>query len=224
MSLRLTGSCLELGKIALCKLVSPVHYHVRLFAHQMTSTSITLLERIRRKSDQAAWERFVVLYTPLLLQWSRRAGFAEQDAADLVQDMFAKLLVEMPQFEYDADRGSFRGWLKTVTVNLCRERQRKRLIAQGRGGGDDPFGSLPARDNWEARWDAEYHDYLVRRALEIMQSQFEAQTWRAAWEVTVNRLTAEETGKKLGLSVASVYVAKSRVMRRLRKELAGLLD
>lgn len=60
--------------------------------------------------------------------------------------------------------------------------------------------------------------------MEIMQAQFEPRTWQAAWEMTANRLSAAETGQKLGLSEAAVYVAKSRVLRRLRQELAGLLD
>src|SRR6185369_6361079 len=89
----------------------------------MLSTSVTLLERVRKRDDQAAWERFVALYTPLLYRWAQRAGLADQDAADLVQDVLVLLMQELPNFEYDAARRNFRGWLKTVTINKCRERQ-----------------------------------------------------------------------------------------------------
>jgi RNA polymerase sigma-70 factor, ECF subfamily len=189
----------------------------------MTSTSHTLLLRLRRREDHGAWERFVVLYTPLLLRWTQRAGFAEQDAVDLVQDVFAILIVEMPRFEFDNSRGPFRAWLKTVTLNQCRDRQRKRLIAPN-GGQDQILAELPGNDVLEALWETEYQEQILRRAMEVMQSQFEPKTWQAAWEMTANRLTALETGQKLGLSEAAVYVAKSRVLRRLRQELAGLLD
>lgn len=112
----------------------------------MTSTSLTLLQRVRRREDRDAWERFVVLYTPLLLRWVQRSGLSEEDAVDLVQDVFATLLVELPRFEYDAHRGPFRAWLKTVTLNQCRDRHRKRLIAQGRGGDDEHLAAVPGSD------------------------------------------------------------------------------
>ena len=90
----------------------------------MHSTSVTLLARVRRRDDQAAWQRFVELYAPLLFRWAQRAGMPDADAADLVQDVLTALLDELPNFEYDAHR-SFRGCLKAVTINKCRERQRR---------------------------------------------------------------------------------------------------
>jgi len=190
----------------------------------MASTSLSLLQRVRRSDDHAAWERFVVLYTPMLLRWSRSAGLNEQDAVDLVQDVFSILLVELPRFEYDPTRGSFRAWLKTVTVNQCRKQQRKRQIAEGRGGDDDLLPTLPGGDAWEAYWDAEYQTHLIRRALEVMKAQFEPRLWQCCWELTVNGLSAAEIGRKLGMSESAVYVAKFRVIRHLRQELADLLD
>ena len=189
----------------------------------MHSTSVTLLGRVRRSDDQAAWQRFVALYTPLLFRWSQRAGLAEADAADLVQDVLLTLLKELPKFQYDAGR-SFRSWLKTVTTNKCRERQRRKRPAAGQGGENDPLQAVPAADQWEEFWNAEYQQQLVRRALEIMQTEFEPKTWRTCWEHTVNDKTAAAIGQELGLSEGAVYVAKSRVLRRLRQELAGLLE
>src|SRR5207302_9807265 len=76
--------------------------YLQLRSRSMLSTSVTLLERVRQRDDQAAWERFVALYTPLLYRWAQRAGLADQDAADLVQDVFVLLMKELPSFEYDA--------------------------------------------------------------------------------------------------------------------------
>lgn len=190
----------------------------------MSTTSLSLLQRVRRREDHVAWERFVVLYTPLLLRWSRRAGLTEQDAVDLVQEVFSILLVELPRFEYEAARGSFRGWLKTVTVNQCRKHHRKRQLAEGRGGDDDVLPSLPGGDAWEAFWDAEYQTYLIRRALDVMKAQFEPRLWQCCWDLMVNEMTAAEIGQKLSMTESAVYVAKFRVIRRLRQELDGLLD
>ncbi len=190
----------------------------------MPLTSLSLLQRVRQREDHAAWERFVVLYTPMLLRWSQRAGLSEQDAVDLVQDVFARLLVEMPRFEYDATRGSFRAWLKTVVTHLCRDRQRKQLLAQGCGGEDNPLAAIPGRDDWEAFWNAEYQDHLIRRALEVMQAQFEPRLWQCCWDLTVKGHSAAEVGERLGMTESAVYVAKFRVLRHLRQELAGLME
>lgn len=189
----------------------------------MLSTSVTLLQRVRRRDDHAAWERFVALYTPLLFRWAQRAGLAEADAGDLVQEVMILLLHELPTFEYDSRR-NFRGWLKTVTINKCRERQRRRVLAAGVGGEADPLAVLAGGDDLEEFWNAEYRQHLVGKALEIMRSEFEPKTWQACWEHAVHDKTAAAVGQELGMSEAAVYVAKSRVLRKLRQELAGLLE
>lgn len=148
-TLRIVDRCAKMFAVAdICRCV------LRAFLF-VTTTSITLLQRVRDRQDQAAWERFVSLYTPLLMRWAGRAGLAQQDAVDLVQDLFATLLIEMPRFEYDPARGLFRAWLKTLTMNQCRKQQRKRLVAEGRGGDDDLLPMYPDNDVWEALWNQE---------------------------------------------------------------------
>ena len=164
------------------------------------------------------------MYTPLLYRWAQRAGLADQDAADLAQDVLVLLMKELPIFEYDDARRNFRGWLKTVTINKCREMQRRRVLAAGVGGEDDPLQAMAGGGDLEEFWNAEYRQHLVRKALEVMRTEFEPKTWQACWEHTVNDKTATEVGQELGMSEAAVYVAKSRVLRRLRQELAGLLE
>lgn len=187
----------------------------------MTTTSVTLLERLKKPDDQAAWERFADLYTPLLLCWARRAGLTEADAADHVQDVLLLLLDKLPAFAYD-QRQNFRGWLRTVALNKLREQLRRRKVTAA-GGDVDQLHDVAVPDGLEQYWDTEYHQHLVACALNIMQSEFESTTWRACWEHTVSGRSAAEVGRELGLSEGAVYVAKSRVLRRLRHELAGLL-
>ena len=92
----------------------------------MENTPPSLLERVRLSIDQQAWERFVQLYTPLLHHWARKLGVPDEDAADLIQYIFAVLVRRLPEFRYDARR-RFRGWLWTITLNKWRERRRHRL-------------------------------------------------------------------------------------------------
>jgi RNA polymerase sigma-70 factor (ECF subfamily) len=187
----------------------------------MNTTQVSLLERLRQPNEQAAWEHFVQLYTPLLCQWARRLGFQGQDEPDLVQDIFAILVRKLPEFRYDPQK-RFRGWLWTVAANKARERRRQAALPVQ--ASEDSLNDLPARDDTEAVSEAEYREYLVRRALELMQAEFEPTTWKAFWECVTAERPAADVAAELSISIDSVYAAKSRVLRRLRRELEGLLD
>jgi RNA polymerase sigma-70 factor, ECF subfamily len=92
----------------------------------MTTTPASLLERLREPFEPEARERFVSLYTPLLYTWGRQVGLQEQDTADLVQDVFVKLVKVLPTFTYHAHKGGFRRWLRTVTLNTWRDQRKRR--------------------------------------------------------------------------------------------------
>src|SRR5437588_831842 len=99
----------------------------------MHTTSGSLLERLRQPADQEPWTRLVKLYTPLLFFWARRLGLHDADAADLVQDVFTTLVQKLPGFQYDQNKG-FRNWLRTVTLNKWRDRQRRHAVAPVEAG------------------------------------------------------------------------------------------
>lgn len=162
------------------------------------------------------------LYTPLLYSWARNACGASQDADDLVQDVLTHLVRKMPEFEYDRQR-SFRNWLKTVTLNVWRNRQRRRQVTVV-GGSEAHLSDLPTEDLTKAFEESEYRSHLLSRALGLMQAEFHSTTWKACWEHVVSGRTAAEVAAELGISEGAVYVAKFRVLRRLRQELQGLLD
>jgi RNA polymerase sigma-70 factor (ECF subfamily) len=187
----------------------------------MEETSASLLERLREPNPTAAWERFVHLYTPLLCHWAKRLGVAGPDVDDLVQEVFTLLLQKMPAFQYDASQ-RFRAWLWTTVLNKHRERLR-RNGAPERSLAD--LASEPATpDQLDALIAADYRQYLVQRALALMENDFQPATWRAFWECTVNERPAVEVAAELKLSLDAVYAAKSRVLRRLRAEMHELLD
>lgn len=188
----------------------------------MLTTSVTLLERLRSSSSREGWSRFVDLYTPMMFQWARNCGLSTEDAADLIQDVFAALLKKLPDFTYDSKK-TFRGWLKTVTLNLWRDRQRAVATRRLPGGGEwieDVVGPDPVKLFEEE----EYRTYLVSQALKLMQTEFNQTTWRAAWLYGVDGRPADDVAKELGISVTAVYCAKSRVLNRLRRELSGLIE
>jgi RNA polymerase sigma-70 factor (ECF subfamily) len=187
----------------------------------MMDTPVSLLERLRRPRAQDAWARFAELYTPLIYSWARRVGLPPQDAADLVQDVFVTLLQKLPEFTYDRHK-SFRAWLRTVTLNKWRDNCRRRAAAPLATNG--ALADVPGPDGLDAFWDAEYHRHLVGRAMSIMRTEFEPTTWQACWECVAGGKSAAEVGALLGISENAVYIARCRVLRRLRRELVGLMD
>jgi RNA polymerase sigma-70 factor (ECF subfamily) len=187
----------------------------------MNTTPVSLLEQLRQPAAQGAWEVFVRLYTPLLFHWARGLGLQDQDAADLVQDVFTTLVQKLPEFAYDRHR-SFRGWLRTITVNKWRD-SRRRHAPQPLEPGDEPVAP-PAPSDAKFFAEEEYRRHVLARALELMQTDFQPTTWRAFWEHGVCGRPAAAVAAELGLTVGAVYAAKCRVLDRLRKELQGLLD
>jgi RNA polymerase sigma-70 factor (ECF subfamily) len=183
----------------------------------MHTTSMSLLDRLKQPADQESWARLVNLYTPLLLFWARRLGLQDSDAQDLVQDVFALLIKKLPHFSYNRDL-SFRGWLRTVVYNQWRKKRTTRMLTDaGLSGVADPE---QAADIGEA----EFQQQLAVRALQLMQAEFQPTTWRACWETVVCGRCAADVAHELGISVNAVYLARCRVLRRLRQELEGMLD
>jgi len=178
------------------------------------------MERLRKPDEPRAWSRFVELYTPLLFFWCRRLGLSPQDAEDLVQDVFTVLIQKLPEFTYDEQK-SFRGWLRKVVLNKWNDRQRRRQLPKASAEEADAH-QLTAAEN-SPFWEGEHRQFLVRRALELMQAEFEPTTWKAFWAFVVEGKTGSQVAAELGISEGAVYVAKCRVLRRLRQELREFL-
>jgi RNA polymerase sigma-70 factor (ECF subfamily) len=185
-------------------------------------TPASLLERLRQPREVEAWTRFVQLYTPLLYDWSRRLGLQASDAEDLVQDVFTVLVRRLPEFHYDRGK-SFRGWLRTVLLNRWRDRSPKRAmpatVVQS-----DFLANVPAPEADLDFAEREYRTYLVDRTLQLLQAEFPELSWKAFTQYVLARRPATEVASELQVSVNIVYLAKSRVLSRLRQELTGLLD
>ncbi len=188
----------------------------------MDQTPVSLLERLRRPDDPDAWPRFVALAAPFLFDVARRWGLQDADAADVVQDVFAVLAQKLPAFRYDPAH-SFRSWLRTVLLNKCRDR-RRRLAAAAVEPPGRPLPEVAVPDPADAFADEEYRRALAVRALRLMRAEFAEATWRACWEQVVHDRPAAEVARELGITVNMAYLARSRVLARLRQELAGLLE
>jgi RNA polymerase sigma-70 factor (ECF subfamily) len=191
------------------------------------ATRHTLLVKLRDPGDAAAWAEFVALYQPLLYRLARTQGLQPADADDLCQDVFRAVGRTVEGWEPDLARGRFRGWLFTVARNLALN-----TLTRGkrhRGAGDTAahaaLNQVPAADPaLTAEFDAEYRRRLFRWAADQVRDEFTPATWQAFWATAVEGRPPAAVAADLGLSVGAVYVAKSRVLARLRKRIEQLGD
>jgi RNA polymerase sigma-70 factor (ECF subfamily) len=193
----------------------------------VTETPVSLLDRLTDRADAEAWQRFVALYTPFIRGWLRRDPKLLADADDLVQEVLAAASRDLPGFERRRP-GSFRAWLRTITVNRIRAHWKSRradpLAQPGRQSGDllaqlaDPASPL------SRQWDQEHDIHVAHRLLEQVAPDFEPSTFRAFEQVTLHERKSADVAVELNLSRNAVLLAKSRVLQRLRELGRGLLD
>ena len=194
------------------------------------TTRASLLVRLRDGQDHDAWRQFVELYAPVVYAFARRRGLQDADAADLMQDVMRSVARNAPRMEYDPKRGTFRGWLYTVTRNKIYNflnGQRHRPRGTGDTDAHERLDATPARDDGEgpdADWEKEYQRRLSARAMERVRGEFQPATWQAFWQTAVEGKAAAEVGAGLKMSPGAVYVAKSRVLARLRDEVRRMME
>ena len=184
----------------------------------MHDTPATLLHRLCDEPAPGDWERFVRLFTPLLRRWATRLEVADSAAEDLLQDAFVVLIRELPKFRYDPTR-SFRAWLWTVfrrVVLAWRGRQPQAAAAL------EHLEELASPDSIAEGTEAEYRRYLLGRIVQIVQTDFPNSTWRIFEQVAIEGRPGVDVARDYGVTVNAVYLARSRVLARLREELSGL--
>jgi RNA polymerase sigma factor (sigma-70 family) len=193
----------------------------------LPDTRATLLARLRDPADGEAWREFTRLYAGVVYGFARRRGLQDADAADLMQDVLRSVAAHAGRLEYDPARGRFRNWLFTVTRNKLYtflDAQRRRVRATGDPDGRDRLEEVPAEQDGETEWDREYERQRFAVAADQVRGEFTAPTWKAFWGTAVDGRGAKEVGAQLGLSPGAVYVAKSRVLARLREKVRELED
>ena len=189
------------------------------------STHGSLLVRVRDLTDREAWASFVQIYAPVVYRYVRRRGLQDADAADVSQEILRRVAAAMQEFRYDRQRGSFRGWLFTVTRNTLQnflegaQRRTATLATYARQVIERPTDEEPA----DAQiWDEEYERQLLAEAAERVRPRFSDTTWQAFWQTAVEEKGAADVAHALGISVGALYVARSRVLARLRTEVESL--
>jgi len=172
----------------------------------MSVTRQSLLLRAR-VGDESAWNDLVVLYKPLLLAWLRKQGVPPSDIDDLLQ--------------------AFRSWQRTIACNRTADFGRspgRNGRAQSSDASSVLFPLEQPDSDLNRRWDEEHDQYVLRCLLDLVEQEFEPPTLHAFRRLALDEVPGAAVAAELGVSVGAVYVAKSRVLMRIREFADGLID
>jgi RNA polymerase sigma-70 factor (ECF subfamily) len=189
-------------------------------------TRPSLLIRLRDTADTEAWIEFVRLYTPLVFSYCARHGLQEADAADVSQEVMRVAAKAMPGFQYDPNRGRFHAWLLQTTRHRLHKfftRAQREPRAASETAIERHFDQESGPDE-QARWEDEYRQRLFDWAAEKARPEFHSATWEAFWLTAVDSVSVKEVAAKLGISVGAIYIARSRVIARLRELIEMVAD
>ena len=192
----------------------------------MIPTSVSLLDRLKAAGPHASdWDRLQGIYLPLIRRWLGRVPGLGAEADDLAQEVFVVVIREIPRFERRRE-GSFRAWLRQVTVNKVRNHRRRRQRRPA-AGLDPALGFLDSLADpggeLAHEWDIDHDRHVFQKLLAIVRPDFNSTTWQAFHRFAVDGVPATLAAEETGLSVNAVLQAKARVLKRLRAEAGELL-
>ncbi len=187
---------------------------------EIPPTRASLLLRLRDPRDGAAWGEFVDLYGPLVYGYLRKQGLQDADAADLAQDVLGAVVGAVGRLEYDPAKGAFRNWLFTAVrrkLSNWRRRQRNRRQCPNDTATHQLLEEVVAPPAGEGEWQREWEERLFAWACEQVRRAVSDVTWQAFSRTALQGQPGKRVAADLGLSVAAVYLARSRVLARLKE-------
>jgi RNA polymerase sigma-70 factor (ECF subfamily) len=179
---------------------------------------------LRHAENEAAWQQFVTIYLPLVFSFCVKRGLQEADAADVGQEVLRAVASGIGHFHYDPERGTFRAWLLQITRNKL-NRFFTRRYRDAQPAGDTAiarFTEGTSGPDEQAVWEEDYQQRLFDWAVGCIRGEFQNITWQAFWLTAVQEVSVKETAAQLGISIGAVYIARSRVLARLRAKVEAV--
>ena len=193
----------------------------------MDETRQSLLLRAQT-GEENAWKELTDLYRPLILGWLNRQGMPTRDLEDVSQDILLSVVKHLPAFQHSGRRGAFRAWLRTIVCSRTTDYWRGQDAGAQASGGSGAVAALEQIADPDSalnrQWDEEHDRYVLDCLLDLVAEEFEPATLQAFRRLALEGAVGTEVARELGMSVAAVYGAKSRVLARIRQEAEGLID
>lgn len=195
-------------------------------------TRQSLLERVKDWDDRESWDDFFDTYAPLLFNVARRAGLGEADAEDAVQDALLTVARRMPNFSYDPEAGSFKGWLLQVTrcrvIDHWRRQRKHRENAESLDAGQEETIPRieqiadPSAAGFEAIWEDQWQKDLLEAAKERVKAKVKPRQYQIFHCAVVKEWPALRIARDLRVNLGQVYFARRKVEKLVREEVRRL--
>lgn len=201
-------------------------------SEDLIPTRKSLLGRLKNWQDDESWGDFFNTYWKLIYNFALQRGLSHQEAEEVVQDTVVAVAKSIPKFEYDPAKCAFKTWLLTVTrskiANQLERRARRAALAVG--APDDSrqtslVESLPddqAQEQLENAWNEEWQKNLMDAAVHRLKRRVSIEQFQMFDLFVLKGWPARDVAKTLGVTVAHVYVAKHRLAKLVREEVAAL--
>ena len=191
-------------------------------------TSLSLLKSLQSSDDSKSWGVLDRLYRPLIHNWLARNEVRSDDQEDVVQEVLLNVAKHVRKFEHSGQRGSFRSWLKKITINCLRNYGRKhanRVLSIGGSDFEEFLRKWADPESLEAEfWDEEYEQNLIKFILTVAKKRFRKNVFEAFYQTAIQRQDVADVAKNLGMTEAAIYTARSRVLRMIRTLKQGMSD
>jgi RNA polymerase sigma-70 factor (ECF subfamily) len=194
----------------------------------LPTTSETLIARVKDPADATAWTDFVAIYRPVIYRMARRRAMQDADAHDVAQKVLLAVSQAIANWEPGKDRPPFRAWLLVLSRNAIINALSRRRPDAGSGSTQTLELLHEQVDNdpqTTAELALEARRETLRWATEQVRGEFSEAIWRMFWETAVLGRTPADVAGELGRTPGAVYMARFRVMQRLKeKVLEGTME
>lgn len=187
-------------------------------------TRASLIVRLKASEDSSVWHEFVSIYESVIYRTARKQGLCHDDSAEVTQEVLTRVTKAIDGWEINPGRGSFRGWLYRITKNLSIDYLRKSKRRPTTGNDTTILNSIKAPGESGNDFDRQFERQVFRQTARTIENQFKPKTWKAFWMTTVDGKSIDEAVKQLDMTRGAIYIARSRVMAKLKQEVQKSLN
>lgn len=188
---------------------------------EFPETSHSLIARVKDLGDSASWVEFLGIYQPVVHRMAQRRKLQDADAHDVMQQVFLSIARSIDGWEPGDGQPPFRAWLTTIARNAITKAlaRRPRDRATGTASVADILENQPEAEATASEILAETRREIIRWSTEQIRSEFSEEIWQLFQQTAIEGVSIADVAQSSGRSAGSIYVARFRVIARLKEKI-----